>query len=82
MKSASLTHSSTVLAKRRRSKLAPAATPLLTKTGQALATLERNCSSAPGAGSHATTSRPCANARATQPLPITPLPMAANTLIS
>jgi len=47
-----------------------------------LATFSRSCFSAPGAGSHAITSSPCASARATQPLPITPAPIAANVLIS
>jgi len=48
---------------------------------EALMRLRKACS-APGAGSQATTSRPWARARATQPLPITPLPSAAKVLIS
>ncbi len=52
----------------------PFASPTRSSAGHAFATFARNCCSAPGAGSHATTSSPCANARDTQPLPMTPTP--------
>jgi hypothetical protein len=82
MKSASATQASTLSKKRRRCIEASAARPLACKAGQALATRWRKAASAPGAGSQACTSRPWARARATQPLPITPLPRAAKVLIS
>ncbi|EJT85337.1 hypothetical protein PPS11_10568 [Pseudomonas putida S11] len=82
MKSASRTHSSMVATNFRRSCDAPGARPCFSNAGQALAMRLRKACSAPGAGSQATTSRPWARARATQPLPITPLPSAAKVLIS
>src|SRR6218665_266989 len=77
MKSASATQACIVATKRRRDGSAPGVNPLRSSAGQAFATFARSCCSASGAGSQATTSRPWASARATQPLPMTPVPMAA-----
>src|SRR5215472_1422724 len=81
-KSASATAASSVLAKLRRFWLAPGSRPSLVSAGQALATPARIFSSAPGAGSVATTSSPWARQRAAQPLPITPPPTRATRRIS
>src|SRR6218665_1938568 len=78
MKSASATQACIVATKRRRDGSAPGVNPLRSSAGQAFATFARSCcSAAGGAVSKATTSRPGASARATQPLPMTPVPMAA-----
>src|SRR6218665_3381023 len=77
MKSASATQACIVATKRRRDGSAPGVNPLRSSAGQAFATFARSCCSASGAGSQATTSRPWASARATQPLPMTPVAMAA-----
>ena len=82
MKSACATHSSTVATNFRRDCEAPGARPWLVSAPQALAVRSRSAASAPGAGSQAITSSPWASARATQPLPITPVPNAAKVLIS
>src|SRR5215472_10509366 len=81
-KSASATAASSVLAKLRRFWLAPGSRPSLVSAGQALATPARIFSSAPGAGSVATTSSPWARQRAAQPLPMTPPPTRATRRIS
>src|SRR5205823_11002943 len=77
MKSAPFTADSGSAAKRRRDRLAPGFNPLLTRAGQALATLARSLASASGPGSQATTSSPWARQRAAQPAPIRPAPTSA-----
>src|ERR1700726_3124974 len=60
-----------------RSFEAPADSPNCSRAGQALLTYSRRFSSAFGAGSVATTSRPCARNRAAQLAPMTPVPTIA-----
>src|SRR5262249_41746378 len=81
MKSASPTAAARASTWRSLPRSAPGARPTRVSAVQALATLSRSRGLAPGAGSQATTSSPCARQRAAQPLPITPAPTMATRRI-